>query len=312
MHRSTLQQNQNIALRMALWSACTLLTFWVCSKALVNAISIPDYASFKQNGFYLWAFLFLCIAWLYIKRSDILAAVYSSKTEARWTLLGILLVSASAALLYHVAASSSELSLSLFAISFVIVAQFTLFFGKASKIPLMLLGLFGVAVSFPMLLENSLLAPFARATAVLSISTLQLSGMPITLDGVTVTLHSLLGYSILTKIDTRCAGSDSLAIFLAVFGLMLIDRKPQNKAVIGLLVLGVIGTYLQNFARLLLLFAAGYFYGSEALWIVHDYSSYILFPFWFLIFAIIYLKYAQKPSNPPSERVKSIEQTVKL
>jgi len=312
VRRSTLRQNQNTALRISLWSACTLLTFWICSRALVNAISVPDYASLKQNGFYLWAFLFLCVAWVYIKRSDILAAVYNSRTEARWTFLGILLTGASVALLYHVAVTSSGLPLSLFAIGFVIVAQFTLFFGKASTIPLMLLGLFGVAVSFPMLFENSLLAPFSRATAVLSISTLQLSGMPITLDGVTVTLHSLLGYSILTQIDTRCAGSDSLAIFLAIFGLMLIDRKPQNKALIGLLVLGVVGTYLQNFARLLLLFAAGYYYGSEALWIVHDYLSYILFPFWFLIFAIIYLKYAQKHSNPPSERIRGSERTVEL
>jgi len=311
MHRSTLWQNQHIALRMALWSACTLFTFWICSRALANPISIPDYASFRQNGFYLWAFLFLCVAWLYIKRSDIRAAVYSSRVEARWILFGLVLVSASMALLFYVTASSSELSSSLFAISFVIVAQFTLFFGKASKIPLMLLGLFGVAVTFPMLLENSLLAPFSRATAVLSISTLRLSGMPITLDGVTVTLHSLLGYSILTKIDTRCAGSDSLAIFIAVFGLMLIDRKPQNKALIGLLVLGLIGTYLQNFARLLLLFTAGYYYGSAALWIVHDYSSYILFPFWFLVFAIIYLKYTQKP-NPSSERIRGAERTVEL
>jgi exosortase/archaeosortase family protein len=125
-------------------------------------------------------------------------------------------------------------------------------------------------------------------------------------------LNSLLGYSIVTKVDTRCAGSDSLAIFLAVFGLMLIDRKPQNKVLIGLFIFGLIGTYLQNFARLLLLFAAGYYYGADALWAVHDYAGYILFPVWFLGFSLIYLKYTRKPGNSPIERTATTETTLKL
>ncbi len=311
MDRSLLKQDQRVALKVGLLCACLLLTFGTFRSVFGDSALLFDYATLKQNGFYFWAVLVLCVLWAYIKRREILEAARRG-TDAKWLTLGLLLAGASAGLLYYAAAFSDSLPLTLFTIGFVVVAQFSLFFGQASKIPLMLLGLFGIAVGFPMLLENTAATWFPRATAVLSVSTLQLFGLPVTLNGITVTLNSLLGYDIVTKVDTRCAGSDSLAIFLAIFGLMLIDRKPQNKVLIGLLIFGVIGTYLQNFARLLLLFVAGYYYGADALWAVHDYASYVLFPVWFLGFSVIYIRYSRKPGNSAIERITSTESTLKL
>jgi len=311
MDRSLLRQDQRLALKVGLLCACLLLTFGAFRSVFADSALLFDYAMLKQNGFYFWAVLVLCVLWAYIKRREILEAARRG-TDAKWLTLGLLLAGASVGLLYYAAAFSDSLPLTLFTIGFVVVAQFSLFFGQASKIPLMLLGLFGIAVGFPMLLENTAATWFPRATAVLSVSTLQLFGLPVTLNGITVTLNSLLGYDIVTKVDTRCAGSDSLAIFLAIFGLMLIDRKPQNKVLIGLLIFGVIGTYLQNFARLLLLFVAGYYYGADALWAVHDYASYVLFPVWFLGFSVIYIRYSRKPGNSAIERTTSTESTLKL
>ncbi|MGA7076914.1 MAG: archaeosortase/exosortase family protein [Halobacteriota archaeon] len=311
MDRSLLRQDQRVALKVGLLCACLLLTFGTFRSVFADSALLFDYATLKQNGFYFWAVLVLCVLWAYIKRTEILEAARRG-TDAKWLTLGLLLVGASVGLLYYVAAFSDSLPLTLFTVGFVVVAQFSLFFGQASKIPLMLVGLFGIAVGFPMLLENTAATWFPRATAVLSVSTLQLFGLPVTLNGITVTLNSLLGYDIVTKVDTRCAGSDSLAIFLAIFGLMLIDRKPQNKVLIGLLIFGVIGTYLQNFARLLLLFVAGYYYGADALWTVHDYASYVLFPVWFLGFSVIYIRYSRKPGNSALERITSTESTLKL
>lgn len=314
MHRSSfmLTNRQKITLRTSLWLASVLLIFLALSGDVTNHLSFLDYASLKQNGFYLWAVLFLCVAWVFVKRSDILRSINAEDAHARWVLVGILLFGASIALLYHVATSPSALAVGLFAFFFAVVASFALFFGKASKIPLMLVGLFGVAIAFPILLESAVSAPFSRVTAVLSVSTLRLFGMPITLSGVTVTLNSVMGYDILTKVDARCAGSDSLAIFLAVFGLMLIDRRPRANILIGLFVLGIIGTYLQNFVRLLLLFTAGYYYGSDALWTVHDYAGYVLFPLWFLIFSVIYLRYAKQPAISSKKWTKNAEQITRL
>ncbi|MGZ4911723.1 MAG: archaeosortase/exosortase family protein [Halobacteriota archaeon] len=315
MHRSLFAHftgEETIALKTSLWLASMLLIFLAAGGDVTNRLSSLDYASLKQNGFYLWVVLFLCIAWVFIKRSDIIRAINDADTHVRWLFFGILLLVTSVPLLYHIAASPSELAVGLFAAFYAVVATFTVFFGRASKIPLMLLGLFGVAVFFPMVLESAFSAPFSRITAILSVSTLQLLGVPITLSGVTVTLSSMMGYDILTKVDARCAGSDSLAIFFAIFGLMLIDRRPRSNALVGLLILGVVGTYFQNFVRLLLLFAAGYFYGSGALWTVHDYAGYILFPFWFLIFAVVYLRYAERPPTPSKKRITSTEQITKL
>ncbi len=315
MHRSLsthLTSRQKIVLQTSLWLVSVLLIFLAFSGDATNRFSSLDYASLKQNGFYLWAVLFLCVAWVFVKRTQILNAINDTNAQARWMVVGALLVAASIGLLYYVTISPNELAISLFAVFFAGVAPFVLFFGRASKIPLMLLLLFGVAVAFPVALESALAGPFSRVTAVLTISTLQLSGMPITLSGVTVTLESVMGYNVLTKVDARCAGSDSLAIFLAIFGLMLIDRRPRASAVVGLFILGVAGTYLQNFIRLLLLFTAGYYYGSDALWQVHDYAGYVLFPLWFLLFSVIYLRYAKHSSVPSKKRAKSLEQMTRL
>lgn len=311
MDTSLLRQNQSAMLKAGLLSVCLALTFGIFRSAFGDSTLLLDYATLKQNGFYLWAVLVLCVVWIYIKRTDILEGARSA-ADTKWLLFGAVLVGTSLGFLYYVAAVLDSLPAILFAIGFVVVAQFTLFFGKASKIPLLLLGLFGIAVGFPVLLQNTLATPFARATAILCVSTLQLFRLPVTLEGVTVTVNSLLGSSIAAQVDTRCAGSDSLAIFLAIFGLMIIDRKPQNKALLGLFILGVVGTYLQNFVRLLLLFAAGYYYGANALWAVHDYAAYILFPVWFLGFSVIYLKYAKKPANSAIERMTSTESTPEL
>jgi exosortase/archaeosortase family protein len=311
MDRSLLRQNQSVRLRVGLLFACLTLAFFVFWSAFANVAPLLNYAALKQNGFYIWAVLGLCIVWGYMKRTEIVGAARTG-TDGRWVLAGSVLAAASIGLLYYAANFVESLPLTLFAIAFVVVALFALFFGKASKIPLMLLGVFGIAVVFPALLESAVAAPFQRATAVLCVSTLQLARVPVTLSGVTVTLNSLVGSNIIVDVDTRCAGSDSLAIFLAIFALMLIDRRPGNRAVLGLFIFGVVGAYLQNFVRLLALFTAGYYYGANALWAVHDYASYILFPVWFLGFAVVYLKYARKPGNPAIGRMKSTESTPEL
>jgi exosortase/archaeosortase family protein len=311
MDRILLRHDQSVALKAGLLCACLILTFGAFRGVFADTAFLFDYATLKQDGLYLWAVLALCVLWVYIKRTDILEAA-RRETDINWLIFSLMLVGASLATLYYIAAPADSLPVTLFAIGFVVVAQFSLFFGKASKIPLMLLGLFGVAVGFPVLLENTTAFWFPRVTAVLCVSTLQSLGLPVTLNGVTVTLTSLLGDVTKYRIDTRCAGSDSLAIFLAVFGLMVIDRKPQNKLLVGLLIFGLIGTYLQNFVRLLLLFVAGHYYGADALWTVHDYASYVLFPVWFLGFSIIYIRYSKKPRNSAVERMTSTESTLRL
>jgi exosortase/archaeosortase family protein len=311
MDRLLLRKDRKLALQLGSFSACLLLTFAAFKGIFANATLLFNYETLKQAGFYLWAVLALCLLWIYIKRKEIIEATHIAR-DAKWLIFSLILVGASLGLLFYVGAYSNSLPLMLVAIGFVVVAQFSFFFGKASKIPLMLLRLFAIAVGFPLLFESTSAAWFSRATAELSVSTLQTFGLPVSLTGTTVTLHSLLGYDIITKVDARCAGSDSLAIFLVIFGLMAIDRKPHTKALIGLLILGGVGTYLQNYIRLLLLFAAGRYYGAGALWAVHDYASYVIFPLWFLAFVFIYLRYANRSENSRIGHTTSTDSRVEL
>lgn len=280
----------NSCIQGTLWILVIIATLFTFGNIFNNFSDLLNIQLLKQNGFFSWAVLLLCVVWIWSKRAEI--DVRHAKFDVRWTCLGIGLFIPAVALLSSLSVSVASLPLKLFAIGLVVVSTFCIFFGHASKIPLMILAVYGVAVGFPLLVESLISSPFSTVTAAFSTLTLRTFGIPVSLEGVTVTLTSLSGYNIVTMVDSRCSGSDSIAIFFAIYGLMLIDKKPKNSIALGLLIFGVAGTYVQNFMRLLLLFTAGYFYGPDSLWLVHDYASYILFPIWFLIFSLIYVKYA--------------------
>ncbi len=293
----------NSRVRGTLWITVIIATLFIFGNIFNNFSDILNMQLLKQNGFYSWAVLLLCVLWIWTKRAEI--DVSHAKFDVRWTCLGIGLFIPAVALLSYLSVSVAGLPLKIFAIGLIVVSTFCIFFGHASKIPLMILVVYGIAVGFPLLVESVISSPFSTVTAVVSTLTLGIFGIPVSLEGVTVTLTSLNGSNIVTMVDSRCSGSDSIAIFFAIFGLMLIDKKPKNFIALGLLILGVAGTYIQNFMRLLLLFTAGYYYGPDSLWLVHDYASYVLFPIWFLIFSLIYVKYANNNKNSSYNTMKS-------
>ena len=90
MDRSQLRQNQSVRLKMGLLFACLALTFLVFGSAFANSRSPLNYATLKQNGFYLWAVLALCVVWVYVKRTEILDAARTG-TDSRWVVAGIIL-----------------------------------------------------------------------------------------------------------------------------------------------------------------------------------------------------------------------------
>jgi exosortase/archaeosortase family protein len=293
----------NWRVRGTLWIIVIIATLFIFGNIFNNFSDILNIQLIKQNGFFSWAVLLLCVLWIWTKRAEI--DISHAKFDVRWTCLGIGLFIPAVVLLSFLSVSVAGLALKIFAIGLIVVSTFCIFFGHASKIPLMILAVYGIAVGFPLLVESVISSPFSTVTAVFSTLTLGIFGIPVSLEGVTVTLTSLNGSNIVTMVDSRCSGSDSIAIFFAIFGLMLIDKKPKNFIALGLLIFGVAGTYIQNFMRLLLLFTAGYYYGPDSLWFVHDYASYVLFPIWFLIFSLIYVKYANNNKNSSYNTMKS-------
>jgi exosortase/archaeosortase family protein len=289
--------------RGTLWIIVIIAALFIFGNIFNDFSDILNIQLLKQNGFFSWAVLLLCVVWIWTKRAEI--DVSHAKFDVRWTCLGIGLFILAVVLLSFLSVSVAGWPLKIFAIGLIAVSTFCFFFGQASKIPLMILAVYGIAVGFPLLVESLISSPFSTVTAVFSTLTLRIFGIPVSLEGVTVTLTSLNGSNIVTMVDSRCSGSDSIAIFFAIFGLMLIDKKPKNFIALGLLIFGVAGTYVQNFMRLLLLFTAGYYYGPDSLWLVHDYASYVLFPIWFLIFSLIYVKYANNNKNSSYNTMKS-------
>jgi exosortase/archaeosortase family protein len=295
----------SVHIKGVLWAISVLVTLSIFGNVVHNFSDILNVQLLRQDGFYSWVVLLLCVLWIWIKRSEI--DISNAKVDARWLCLGVGLFIPALVLLNYLSVSIASLPLKIFAISLVAVSSFCIFFGRASKVPFMLLIIYGIAVGFPLFIETLFSSSFSMVTALVSTSTLRFFGVPVSLVGVKVSLTSLNGSDIVTMVDARCSGSDSIAIFFAIFGLMLMDRKPKNLVVLGLFILGLAGTFIQNFIRLLLLFAAGYYYGSDSLWLVHDYASYILFPIWFLAFSLIYVRYTNGNKNNSYNNAQEFE-----
>jgi len=185
----------------------------------------------------------------------------------------------------------------LFKVLLTFVGLFFVFFGAAAYLPSLLLFVYGFSVSFPILLNEFFGIQYSLITTSL---VARAAGLfyPVDFNGQTISTISSSGVQSMIYIDAECSGSASLAIFLTVFALMMIDIKPRNDRILPLFFFGIIGTSLQNILRLVVLLATNYHFGSNAMWLMHSYAGYILFPVWFAIFIYVYLKVGiEKPQT---------------
>jgi exosortase/archaeosortase family protein len=90
-----------------------------------------------------------------------------------------------------------------------------------------------------------------------------------------------------------------MAVFVVIFIMMMLDIPLPWYQAVPLFLLGVAGTWLQNVVRIVIVLGSGYFFGENALWAVHFWVAYFLFPLWYLLFALAYFLLSQKP---PAQR----------
>lgn len=95
-------------------------------------------------------------------------------------------------------------------------------------------------------------------------------------------------------ISAGCAGLSSLAIFFAVFSMMLIDfsRKVSRKKMAGLLLIGITSILFANLFRFVLLSYVAYAFGNNVLETSHEYLGFVffmgvIFLFWMLSIKLI-------------------------
>ena len=135
-----------------------------------------------------------------------------------------------------------------------------------------------------------------RPSAIITTSTViaitRVLGLPVTNQGTVLQFHSLTCEDISTTITPGCAGYATIGVFIALFCLMMLDRRLPLKRAWYVFLIGLAGTWLQNIVRIIASVAAGYFWGSGALAAAHFNISYVIFPLWFALFTYIYLRQA--------------------
>ncbi len=240
---------------------------------------------FGQHHAAPWGVLGLCGIWLCLKRKEVWREMNLRSSLVFFVPLGLALVAG--AILLPVSQD--------FLVSQVLLASlgvFVIVFGKAAKIPSILLGIYGFTISFPLIIERFAQLPYSMSEIKPLMWILASLGHSFQNQGQWIYFTSSSSEPISVAITAACAGPATMGVFLAIFALMMLDIPlPPGKAA-WLFLFGVVGTWFQSFARLVILMLVGYHWGEDAMWTAHFWTIYILFPLWYLFFVYIYFRQA--------------------
>ncbi len=289
--------NLELLVKLGAWSGISLAIsliffpeFWASLGTMLSLEGI-----FGQYRAAPLGILGLCVLWLYLKRKEVWREMSkSAKSEnndskinfaprfLNYT-LGLALVSG--ALLMP-----SSQDFLVFQVMLASLGVFTIIFGKAGQIPTILLGIYGVAISFPLIIERFAQLPYSISVIKPLLWILTGMGYPLQSQGQWVHLTSASGEPISVVITAACAGPVTMGVFFALFTLMMLDTPLPPKKAVWIFLFGVVGTWFQSFIRLIILMLVAYHLDENAMWTAHFWSIYILFPLWYLLFAYIYFR----------------------
>ncbi|MFC2046806.1 exosortase/archaeosortase family protein, partial [Chloroflexota bacterium] len=220
--------------------------------------------------------------WLYLKRKAVWRGM-SLRSDLVFVFPGLALV-AGAILM------PSSQDFLVFQVLLASLGVFIICFGRAAKIPSILLGIYGFAISFPLIIERFAQLPYSMSEIKPLMWTLTELGYPLQNQGQWVHFTSSTGEPISVAITAACAGPATMGVFISLFALMMIDTPLTLRKVGYVFLFGVVGTWFQNFIRLVILILVGYYLGEDAMWTAHFWTIYILFPLWYLFFVYIYFR----------------------
>lgn len=169
---------------------------------------------------------------------------------------------------------------------------FVIFFGKGAKIPSILLGIYGFAISFPLMIARFAEDAYSRTAITPLMGLMTTLGYPLENQGQWVYFMSATGQPISVAITSACAGPATMGVFIAIFALMMLDIPLPPKKAVRIFLFGAVGTWFQSFIRLIILMLVAYYRGEDAMWTAHFWTIYILFPLWYLLFVYIYFRQA--------------------
>ena len=273
--------------RRRIFLAGAVLTLLIFVLSFYRAMSSVSDNYFRETGIYAWAVLGLCIFWLYINRERLLSELGTPELHHR-AAGGVLLLAG----LWLLLAVTEPRFVALGAVS--ILTGLTLaVYGRAGTIPAVVTGVFAFAVAFPHIFGMYLEERYSLTTTRILAGVLSLLGYEFVREGQTISFTDFSGNPIAVWIGMPSSGIASVTIFLSLFALMSLDYPMSWKKRLGLFLFGILGTSAQNILRLVLIVLAGYHYGWDTLRLVHDYAGYFIFPAWFLVFVMVYLRVAE-------------------
>ena len=276
--------NLSPRVRLALWALSVLALsviffreFWLGLPGMLSPARI-----FGQNQASPWAVLALWFIFLWLKGKEVRKAM---GPPPNLVFLTVGLVVTAAALLMP--AFPDYLA---FRVLLASLGTYAIFFGRGVKIPAILLAIYISAISFPMLIQRFAQDAYASTVIIPLNGLLTVLGYPFTTEGQWLHLVSAKGDIISVVVTVACAGPATMGVFLSIFALMTLDMPLPRRRAAALLVFGIIGTWFQNLLRVAILMMVAYYMGERAMWTVHSWTIYVLFPLWYLIFAYIYFR----------------------
>jgi exosortase/archaeosortase family protein len=278
--------------RMTWWAAAgvilaALLLIWADWPAFMASLSY----NYIVNSYHVapWGVLVLAAAMLYLKRRQIRAAM-DGKPAPVMMAAGLVIVCLS----FFIPFSDPYYLLRLLTAW---VGAFAAVFGAAAVIPLVLLGTYAFTIWFP-LLVNSHLQGYVWSAVVPSAWLLHMFGLHIAVSGPLFQFVYPSGTPAEIMVTSACAGPATMAVFVVIFTLMMLDLPLPWQRAVPMFLFGVVGTWLQNIIRILIILGCGYFIGDSALWTAHFWTIYALFPLWYLLFAAVYFRFVKQPAAP--------------
>ena len=271
-------------MRLGLWAfSSTILSvifFWEFWAGLPGMLS-PG-RILEQNEASPWGVLALCFIFLWLKRKQVRGGM---RPGPGFVFIPVGLAITVGALLIPFSADYL-----VFQVLLLWLGVFTIFFGKGARIPFILLAIYGFTISFPLFVRYFAADAYSQTVIIPLKWLLNVFGYPFTTEGQWLHLISSKGDLISVVVTVACAGPATMGVFLAIFALMTLDMPLPPKKAAWLFLFGVVGTGTQNLIRVIILMVVGYYLGEKAMWMVHSWTIYLLFPLWYLFFAYIYFR----------------------
>ncbi len=242
----------------------------------------------RRYGVYGWGILGVCCFWIFLKKDAIWAGMRRLKTGRVYFLAGAVLLGGGLALPAFNPFVAALKMLVMF------LGVFVILFGEAAVIPAIVLAIYAFSLAFPPLTQRLAEGAWGETTLALAKVLAPLFGVGLETTGNMVSVIGPASERVSVLVTYECAGQITMGIFLALFALMMMDVPVPWRRAVPLLLLGILGTTVQNLVRIEGVLMAAQWWGWEGFNRAHQYVAYVVFPTWYAVFAIVYFRVARR------------------